>query len=156
MSVETEIIRIFILAENRLLREALALLLGEKNNIRVVDGRAFSQQVVRQVAGASPDVLLSDTSAFASTDFQVIAEARAAVPGLKVMIMGIEEDRDTFLGAVREGILGYVLNGAPAIELAAAVRAMADGRAVCPPNLCFIGPASTFAPTESRAQGRVF
>ena len=50
MSVETEVIRLFILAENRLLREALALLLGKKSSISVVDACAFSPQVVSQLA----------------------------------------------------------------------------------------------------------
>ena len=136
MSAETEVIRVFILAENRLLREALALLLGKKSGIRVVEACAFSPQVVKQIAEVSPDILLSDSSTLASPDLQVIAEVRAAVPGLKVMTIGMEEDRTTFLQAMRDGVSGYVLKDASAIELAAAVRAVADGQAVCPPNLC--------------------
>jgi DNA-binding NarL/FixJ family response regulator len=133
---ETEVIRVFILAENRLLREALTLLLGKKSNICVVDARAMSPQTVSQVCEASPDILLSDSSALASPDLQVLAEVRAALPGLKVITIGMEEDRNTFLQAIREGVAGYVLKDASAIELAAAVRAVAEGRAVCPPNLC--------------------
>ena len=133
---ETADIRVFILAENRLLREALALVLGKKNSIRVVDARAFSQQVVTQIAAASPDILLTDSSTLASPDLQVIAEARAAVPGLRIMTIVMEENRGTFLQAVRDGVSGYVLKDASAMELAAAVRAVADGQAVCPPTLC--------------------
>jgi DNA-binding NarL/FixJ family response regulator len=136
MSVEIEVIRVFILAENRLLRGALALLLGKKSGLRVVDARAFSAQLVRQVAEACPDILLSDSSTIALPALQVIAEIRAAVPGVKVITIGMEEDRNTFLQAVREGVSGYVLKDASANELAAAVRAVADGQAVCPPNLC--------------------
>ena len=62
-TLETVSIRVFILAENRLLREALALLLGKKSGICVVDARAFSPQMVAPVAGASPDLLLVDSSA---------------------------------------------------------------------------------------------
>jgi DNA-binding NarL/FixJ family response regulator len=134
--VEMQVIGVFILAENRLLREALARLLGKKNSIRVVDACSFSPQVVRQVAEASPDVLLSDSSALASPDLRVISEVRAALPGLKVVMIGMEADPQVFLHAVREGIAGYVLKDASAMEVASAVRAVADGHAVCPPTLC--------------------
>ncbi len=136
MSVGTEVVRVFIVSENRLLREALALLLGKKSGLRVVDARAFSAQLVRQVAEARPDILLSDSSTLALPALQVIAEVRAAVPGVKIITIGMEKDRNTFLQAVRDGVSGYVLKDASAIELAAAVRAVADGQAVCPPNLC--------------------
>jgi two-component system NarL family response regulator len=122
VSVEPEVIRVFILAENRLLREALTVLLGKKGNIRVVDARAFSPQMVSQLSEASPDILLSDSSVLGAPDFRLVAEVRAALPGLKVVAIGMEEDRDTLLQAVREGVLG--------------VRAVAEGRAVCPPSLC--------------------
>jgi two-component system NarL family response regulator len=124
------------LAENRLLREALTVLLGKKGNIRVVDARAFSPQMVSQLSEASPDILLSDSSVLGAPDFRLVAEVRAALPGLKVVAIGMEEDRDTLLQAVREGVLGYVLKDASALELASAVRAVAEGRAVCPPSLC--------------------
>ena len=136
MSVETGAIRVFILAENRLLREALSLLFAKKNSICVADARAFSPQVVGQIAEACPNILLSDSSPLAMADLQIIVEARAAVPGLKVVLMGMEGNRDTFLKAVRQGVLGYVLREASAVELAAAVRAVADGQAVCPAALC--------------------
>jgi DNA-binding NarL/FixJ family response regulator len=69
-------------------------------------------------------------------DLQVVAEVRAAVPGLKVMTMGMEDNRESFLQAVREGVAGYILKNASAAELAVAVRAVAQGNAVCPPSLC--------------------
>jgi DNA-binding NarL/FixJ family response regulator len=134
--VAEEMIAVFILAENRLLREALTRLLSKKCDIRVAGACAFSPQIVEQVAEASPDVLLSDASAAALPDLQLIREVRAAVPGLKVVMIGMEASRDTFLQAVRDGVVGYVLKDASAMEVAAAVRAVASDQAVCPPDLC--------------------
>ena len=136
MSAEPEDIRVFILAENRLLREALSLLLGKKNGIRVLDARPLSPQVVAQVAEASPELVLADSSALDSPDLQVIAELRAVLPSVKVVMIGMEEERQLFLQAVREGVAGYVLKDASAQEVALAVRSVAEGRAVCPPTLC--------------------
>jgi DNA-binding NarL/FixJ family response regulator len=51
-------------------------------------------------------------------------------------MIGMDADRDTFLRAVQDGVVGYVLKDASAIEVAAAVRSVAGEEAVCPPRLC--------------------
>lgn len=136
MVVEREAVSVFILAENRLLREALSGLLGKKNDIQVVGSAALSGQVVGQVRAAAPDVLLSDSSILGLPDLQFVTEMRVALPRLRILLMGMEEDPQTFVRAVREGVAGYVLQDATAIELVSAVRAVAEGQAVCPPSLC--------------------
>jgi DNA-binding NarL/FixJ family response regulator len=80
--------------------------------------------------------LLSDSAAVALSDLRLVSEVRAAIPGMKVVMVGMDADREIFLRAVRDGIAGYVLKEASAMEVAAAVRAVASGEAVCPPSLC--------------------
>jgi len=132
----TGVVQVFILAENRLLREALTRILNKKNDIRVVGASAFMPEIVPQIAVASPDVLLSDSAAFALSDLRLVPEVRAVVPELKVVMVGMEADRELFLRAVRDGIVGYVLKDASAAEVADAVRSVANDEAVCPPGLC--------------------
>jgi len=136
MSDSVESVQVFILAENRLLREALARILSKKSDIRVVGASAFSPDVVGQISGAAPDVLLSDSTAVALSDLRLVSEVRAAIPGLKVVMIGMDADPETFLRAVKDGIVGFVLKDASAMEVAAAVRSVANGEAVCPPGLC--------------------
>jgi DNA-binding NarL/FixJ family response regulator len=131
-----ENVQVFILAENRLLREALTRILGKKNDIRVVGASAFSNDVVEQISSAAPDVLLSDSAAVALSDLRLVSEVRAAIPGLKVVMIGMDADREIFLRAVRDGIVGFVLKDASAMEVAAAVRSVANNEAICPPGLC--------------------
>ena len=133
---DCENVQVFILAENRLLREALTRILSKKSDIRVVGASAFSPDVVAQISGAGPDVLLSDSAAVALSDLRLVSEVRAAIPGLKVVMIGMEADPETFLRAVRDGIVGFVLKDASAMEVAAAVRSVANHEAVCPPSLC--------------------
>src|SRR5580700_6142777 len=101
-----ESVQVFILAENRLLREALTRILSKKSDIRVVGASPFSPDVVEQISGVGPDVLLSDSAAIALSDLRLISEVRAAVPGLKVVMIGMDADREIFLRAVRDGIVG--------------------------------------------------
>ena len=136
MSDSVESVQVFILAENRLLREALTRILSKKSDIRVVGASAFSADVVEQISSAAPDVLLSDSAAVALSELRLVSEVRAAIPGLKVVMIGMDADPQTFLRAVRDGIVGFVLKDASAMEVAAAVRSVANGEAVCPPGLC--------------------
>jgi len=136
MTVALETVEVFILAENRLLREALTRILNKKSDIHVVAAAAFGPDVVQQIAQRAPDVVLSDSASVALSELRLIAELRTAVPGLKVVMIGMEADKATCLRLVREGIVGYVLKDASAIEVAAAVRSVANGEAVCPPTLC--------------------
>jgi DNA-binding NarL/FixJ family response regulator len=48
----------------------------------------------------------------------------------------MDGNESTFLKAVREGIVGFVLKDASAAEVAAAIRGVAAGEAVCPAPLC--------------------
>jgi DNA-binding NarL/FixJ family response regulator len=136
MSPEVETVQVFILAENRLLREALTRILNKKSGQRVVGASAFTPDIVQQIRELAPDVLLSDSAAVALSELKLVPEVRAAIPGLRVVMIGMDADRDTFLRGVRDGIVGYMLKDASAAEVASAVRSVADGEAVCPPSLC--------------------
>jgi DNA-binding NarL/FixJ family response regulator len=130
------VVQVFILAENRLLREALARILNKKSDIRVVGASAFAPDIVQQIAATAPHVLLCDSATVALSELRLVSEVRAALVDLKVVMVGMEAEREVFLRAVRDGIVGYVLKEASAMEVAACVRAVANGEAVCPPVLC--------------------
>jgi len=136
MSVEVANIQVFILAENRLLREALARILSKKSDIQVVGASPFSPQVIGEIVSAAPDVLLSDSAAVGLSELHLISELRSAIPGLRVVMIGMEPDRETFLRAVQDGVVGYILKDASAAEVSSAVRSVASNEAVCPARLC--------------------
>lgn len=136
MSNRISTIDVYLLAENRLLREALARILNAKSDMRVVGATAFSQQSVDSILSCSPHVLLFDCMPFALSDLGLIHELRQVSPKVKVVMIGMEPDREIFLRSVRDGAVGYVLKEASSAEVAAAVRAVANDQAVCPPDLC--------------------
>jgi DNA-binding NarL/FixJ family response regulator len=131
-------IDVFLLTENRLLREALMRIFGEESDLYLVGAAPFSPQVVKEVAVTRARVLLSDSGLNAFTDLQIIPELRKELPDLKVLLIGMEAEASTFLRAVRAGVMGYVLKDASSMDVAAAVRSVAKNEAVCPPTLCRI------------------
>jgi len=129
-------IRVFLVAENRLLREALTRILNKKSDVRVVGATAVSPELVDQITAAGPDVLLCDSTINSLAGLDVIPELSRAVPGVRTVLIGMGEEKETFLRAIRDGVVGYVLKEASALEVASAVRAVVNEEAICPPSLC--------------------
>jgi len=65
-----------------------------------------------------------------------IREVQRRVQRIKVVMIGMAAEEQSFLQAVREGAMGYVLEDAPSLEIIGAVQAVVKGQAVCPPSLC--------------------
>jgi len=128
-------VSVFLLAENRLLREALARILNKKSNITIAGSGSYSPNIETVLASLVPDVLLFDPLDW-NLGLSLIRHLRDSLPSLKIVMIGMDTDGELFLRAVREGVAGYLLKDAPASEVAAAVRSVANNYAVCPQELC--------------------
>src|SRR5216684_352221 len=128
-------IRVFLMTENRLLREALIRLFRKRSDIIVVDQGGPADATANQVLETQFDVLVIDS--FESTWPAVkIARETGGQAAFKAILIGMEPDEEQFIAAVRSGVMGYLLKDASASDLVAAVRAVHRGEAVCPAQLC--------------------
>jgi DNA-binding NarL/FixJ family response regulator len=124
-----------LLAENRLLREALIRLLPKKDGIRLVGSGSTSSRALPQILAARPQVVVLDPVSNALSHCGIVRQLHHARPEVKVVAIGMEADETVFLRALREGVLGYVLNDASVTDVWRAIRCVAAGEAVCPPSL---------------------
>ena len=127
---------VYLLAENRLLREALIRLLSKKNAVAVVGANAHSPNIHREIISARPQILLMDSSGLDSSRSALISTLRTAIRNLRIVMVDMDQEEAALLSAIRVGVVGYVLKNASALEVAEAIQAVAAGRAVCPPSLC--------------------
>jgi DNA-binding NarL/FixJ family response regulator len=127
---------VYLLAENRLFREALTRILSKMADIRMVGEASPDADSEPKIAELKPNILLADATVLACS--AIVSNLRKLLPDLKVIMIGMDSDRDLFLRAVREGAQGYVLKDASATEVAAAVRTVINHEAVCPPSLVSI------------------
>lgn len=131
-----KIAEVYLLAENRLLREALIRLLSKRSEVRVVGANPYSPSVYHDIIAAKPQIILLDSNGLGFSKAMLIATLRSAIRNLRIVMVDMDSDENTFLGAIRSGVVGYVLKDASADEVGAAIRAVAAGKAVCPPSLC--------------------
>jgi DNA-binding NarL/FixJ family response regulator len=125
---------VFLVAENRLLREALVRLFQNRAGICVVGESSYSKSASEQIAASQCDILLLDSTAALATT--LISELKEIAPEIEIVLFGMDEDTGSFLRAVRRGVRGYVLKEASSAEVIAAVRGVAQGGAMCSPALC--------------------
>jgi two-component system, NarL family, nitrate/nitrite response regulator NarL len=127
---------VYVVAENRLLRETLVRLFRKRGDMCIVGENSCSDCAAEQIAFAESDLLLMDCLNAGHKSQDLVRELRESVPDIKVLLFGMDEDPEVFLRAVRLGVNGYVLKNASAAELFDAVRLVAQGDAVCPVKFC--------------------
>src|SRR5438552_13590901 len=106
MTAAPDVASVFLLAENRLLREALTKIFERKSDVRVVGACAFSPAALDQFALATPNVLVLDSFA-EGFHLDSLREAHRRCSGLKVVLIGMDANAAAFLRALREGASGY-------------------------------------------------
>ena len=129
-------IRVFLLLENRLLREALFRLFRKHSEILIVGQGGQTDLNLRLVLDRHVSVLIVDSAAFNRLATSIVTEGRAQGAACKTILLGMESDEDQFIAAVRSGVTGFLLQDASASDVVCAVRAVFRGEAICPAQLC--------------------
>jgi len=132
-------INLVLLAENRLVREGMTRVLKKQGDMKLnASSSFFSLQELKLAAGATPRVLILNSDVFEASGIQMIEEVLQALPGTRVLMVGMDADKETFLRTVRNGAVGYLLKDTSASEIATAVRSVANQEVVCSPVLLTI------------------
>jgi DNA-binding NarL/FixJ family response regulator len=135
-NADTKVTRLFLIIENRMLREAMTVLFRKQPDFSLVNSVRYSEPVYRLVASSDCDILLADQASAAAFPSNFISDLLASSAAKKAILFGMENDPELFLQAVRSGASGYLLGEASAEETIAAVRRVVAGEAVSPPCLC--------------------
>jgi DNA-binding NarL/FixJ family response regulator len=128
-------IRVYLVVENRLMREALARLLQKQADVAILGQNPCSETTPEQIIAAGCDVLVLDSLESVCT-VALVSELARDRSRVRTILFGMEDDPECFLSAVRQGICGYLLKDASSSEIVSAVRSVARGEAVCPSKLC--------------------
>jgi two-component system, NarL family, response regulator DegU len=126
---------VFLATENRLLRDTLARLLRKQSGIRVAGMVVNPENISGQVQESACDTVLTDFSP-GSSNAPLLRALHEENSQLKIILIGMEDDPEIFMNAVRLGARGYVLKDASALEIVTAIRRVGRGEAICPANLC--------------------
>ncbi|WP_349271329.1 DNA-binding response regulator [Mycolicibacterium parafortuitum] len=125
---------VMVVDDHPIWREAVARDLADDGFevVATADGVASAK---RRAAVVRPAVVLMDMRLGDGDGAQATAEVLAVSPSSRILVLSASDERDDVLEAVKAGATGYLVKSASKQELADAVRATAQGRAVFTPGL---------------------
>jgi two-component system nitrate/nitrite response regulator NarL len=130
-----EAIRVVIIHRKRLLREGLTFALSQQPNIIVVGSVAKASEILGDLDGLRPKVILID---FSLPERDGLGEARLirkASSGVQILMMGLTELESDVLACIEAGAVGYLPQEASLADLLNNIQAVAAGEAFCSPRV---------------------
>lgn len=130
-------IRIIIAEDQRLLRGAMASLLGLEDDIEVVGEAGDGEEALQLIGKLQPDVCLMDIEMPKLSGLDVAERLNAEGSPCKIVILTTFARPGYFERGVKAGIQGYLLKDEPVEKLAESIRRVMQGHREVSPELVF-------------------
>jgi len=128
-------VRVLLVDDQALFREALATLLEVRPEIEVVGEAADGAEALDRVAGLQPDVVLMDLHMPVLDGIAATRRLRVERPEARVLALTTFDDDEDVFAALRAGAVGYLLKDVSGDRLVEALLAAARGESVLQPSV---------------------
>ncbi|TFZ00718.1 response regulator transcription factor [Ramlibacter henchirensis] len=127
-SVATATIRVVLADDHDLVRSGIKALLTMVDGVEVVAEARDGRELVTLVESLRPDLVMTDISMPGMDGIAAIAEIRARMPEVRMLVLSMYDTVDFVKRAVASGACGYLMKDAPPFELEQSIRSvMATG-----------------------------
>jgi DNA-binding NarL/FixJ family response regulator len=131
--MDTELTRVLVADDQRVVRDGLATLLGLLPGIEVVGAAADGDEAVELVERLSPDIVLMDLRMPRCDGVEATLRIREKHPQTEVVVLTTYTDDRSVLDALRAGARGFLTKDASAEEIGHAIHAVVHGEAAIDP-----------------------
>jgi DNA-binding NarL/FixJ family response regulator len=126
---------VLLVDDQELVREGIAMVLGQAPGLRVVGEAGEGQEGVRLARLHRPDVVLMDVRMPVMDGIEATAAIVAHCPETRVLVLTTFNLDEYALRALRAGASGFLLKDVRSDELVAAIRTVGAGDAVVSPRI---------------------
>jgi two-component system, NarL family, response regulator LiaR len=126
-------IRVLIVDDHALVRSGLNTFLLAYDDLEIVGEAASGPEAIRLIEVRRPDVVLMDLKLPGMSGAAATRAIRAAHPGVQVIALTSFPEEDLVREVLEAGATGYLLKDVSADDLAAAIRAAAQGEPALAP-----------------------
>jgi len=123
-------IRVLIVDDHPIFRDGLAGLLATLPEVEIAATAGTAEEALTALMRTSPDVVLMDINLPGTSGVEATRRVSQIAPAVAVLVISMVDDDDSVFAALAAGARGYVLKGASAAEITAALRTVAAGGAV--------------------------
>jgi len=128
-------VRVLLVDDQALFREALATLLATHDGIDVVGEAGNGEEALSRVAAVAPDVVLMDLRMPVLDGVAATRRLRLEHPSVQVIALTTFDDDEDVFAALRAGAVGYLLKDVSSARLIEGVLAAARGESVLQPSV---------------------
>jgi DNA-binding NarL/FixJ family response regulator len=128
-------IRVLVVDDQELVRAGFVKLLEPEADLRVVGEAADGRDAVEAAARARPDVVLMDIRMPRLDGIEATRRIRAQAHAPRVLVLTTYDLDEYVFDALKAGASGFLLKDAPADQLIAGIRVVADGDALLAPSI---------------------
>jgi DNA-binding NarL/FixJ family response regulator len=128
-------VKILLVDDQCLFREAMHTLLGLHEEIEVVAEAADGQEALRLTATHQPQVVLMDLRMPVMSGAEATRRICTEHPAVRVLVLTTFDDEEDVFEALRAGASGYVLKNTPAALLVEAIKTVAVGQTYLQPSV---------------------
>ena len=120
--------RLLILDDHPMMREGLAQLINNENDLTVCGEAGTGQEAIDLIAKQKPDLVLADISLPDKSGLEVIKEIQTFNPGLEVLVISMHEESLYAQRVLRAGARGYIMKQEGGKKLMEAIRRVLGGQ----------------------------
>ncbi|MGO3423219.1 MAG: response regulator transcription factor [Pseudoalteromonas distincta] len=132
-------IRVYLVEDQALVRDAVAALLGLDFNIEIIGQASNGQDALNAIEALDsdlhPDIILTDIEMPTMNGIELSEKIAAKFPAIKMVIMTTFSRAGYIRRALTTGAKGFILKEAPSEELINALKKVMQGQKVIDPEL---------------------
>ncbi|GAA59564.1 two-component system regulatory protein [Pseudoalteromonas sp. BSi20652] len=132
-------IRVYLVEDQALVRDAVAALLGLDFNIEIIGQASNGQDALNAINAlnedALPDIILTDIEMPTMNGIELCEKIAAKFPAIKMVIMTTFSRSGYIRRSLSAGVKGFILKEAPSDELINALKKVMQGQKVIDPEL---------------------
>ena len=124
-----DMIKVLLVDDHQIFRDGIVSLFSDQDEISISDVASNGEEALNKLRFSSFDVMLLDISMPGKSGIEVIAEAKAIHPEIKILILSMHTGEDYIFKALRAGALGFLAKqNTTKPELINAIKAISEGK----------------------------
>jgi DNA-binding NarL/FixJ family response regulator len=127
--------RCLVVDDHTVLREGLAILFGESDDLELVGTVTSGEEAIEAVGELKPEIVLLDVRLPGIDGVSTVKRIHQVAPSVHFVIFSAYGDKRLLSDAIAAGARGYVMKGSPPADLLRAIRTVAGGKAFVDPSL---------------------